>query len=219
MWRFPSNYQRVVSTARLLPSQTTVALTSCNPLCASSNIVGNTTDVVSVSCRRHVSSDRRSNNNKYHAAASAPTATTTSIKNTNRYKSTAIIPPEEPAMGESLDESGYLGMILNAKVYDVAVETELQHAKSLSLVSFTSSHWMNCSFSTANFIVAFYFLVRRLMILTFFNPTNIKQYNNEATQQHCPSQTRRHTTCRQAHLARQQELPKHSLPWTYFHLW
>lgn len=38
-------------------------------------------------------------------------------------------------MGESLDESGYLGMILNARVYDVAVETELQHAKSLSQVS------------------------------------------------------------------------------------
>jgi hypothetical protein len=76
----------------------------------------------------------RSNN---HHAACAPTATTT-LKNTNRYKSTAIIPPEEePAMGESLDESGYLGMILNAKVYDAAIETELQHAKSMSLVSFS----------------------------------------------------------------------------------
>ena len=31
---------------------------------------------------------------------------------------------------------GYLGKILNAKVYDVAVETELQHAKNLSQVSF-----------------------------------------------------------------------------------
>ncbi len=72
----------------------------------------------------------------YHAAYARPTATTTSSKNMKRYKSTAIIPPEEePVMGESLDESGYLGMILNAKVYDVAVETELQHAKSLSLVS------------------------------------------------------------------------------------
>lgn len=30
------------------------------------------------------------------------------------------------------DDDGYLGMILNAKVYDVAVETELQHAPSLS---------------------------------------------------------------------------------------
>lgn len=67
----------------------------------------------------------------------APTAT----KNTKRYKSTAMIPPEEePAMGESLDESGYLGMILNAKVYDVAVETELQHAKSMSLVSLIYRH-------------------------------------------------------------------------------
>ena len=44
-------------------------------------------------------------------------------------------PEEEPEMGESLDESGYLGMTLNAKVYDVAIETELQHAKSLSTVS------------------------------------------------------------------------------------
>lgn len=74
----------------------------------------------------------------------APTAT----KNTNRYKSTAMIPPEEePAMGESLDESGYLGMILNAKVYDVAVETELQHAKSLSLVSLIDGHEIKLFFS------------------------------------------------------------------------
>mmetsp|Transcript_26296 Transcript_26296/g.54457 ORF Transcript_26296/g.54457 Transcript_26296/m.54457 type:complete len:113 (-) Transcript_26296:570-908(-) len=30
--------------------------------------------------------------------------------------------------------NGYLGKILNAKVYDVAVETDLQHAKNLSKV-------------------------------------------------------------------------------------
>ncbi len=132
LWRFPSNYQRVVSsTARRLTSQTTVVpLTSCNPICSSSNVaVGNTTDV-SVTYRRQVSSSVHRCNN--YQAMYAPTAK----KNTKRYKSTAMIPPEEePAMGESLDESGYLGMILNAKVYDVAVETELQHAKSLSLVS------------------------------------------------------------------------------------
>ena len=29
---------------------------------------------------------------------------------------------------------GYLNKILNAKVYDVAIETELQHAKNLSKV-------------------------------------------------------------------------------------
>jgi len=136
MWRSPSNYQRVVmSTARRLSSHTTVApLTSCNPL-SSSNIVGGNTTDVSGPCRRYVSSSVNRSNN--HHAACAPTATTT-LKNTNRYKSTAIIPPEEePAMGESLDESGYLGMILNAKVYDAAIETELQHAKSMSLVSFS----------------------------------------------------------------------------------
>jgi hypothetical protein len=144
MWRFPSNYQRVVSTVRRLPStQTSVALTSCNQLFDTSNIVGNTICVVSASCRRHASSFRQKND--YHRAAAyaqnATTTTTTSKKNTNRYKSTAIIPPEEePAMGESLDESGYLGMILNAKVYDVAIETELQHAKSLSLVSYAFCH-------------------------------------------------------------------------------
>ena len=33
------------------------------------------------------------------------------------------------------DDDGYLGMMLNAKVYDVALETELQHAKNLSRVS------------------------------------------------------------------------------------
>ncbi|KAK1744438.1 threonine ammonia-lyase [Skeletonema marinoi] len=131
MWRFPSNYQRVVmSTARRLSSHTSVApLTSCNPL-SSSNIVGGNTTDVSGPCRRYVSSSVNRSNN--HHAAYAPTAT---LKNTNRCKSTAIIPPEEePAMGESLDESGYLGMILNAKVYDAAIETELQHAKSMSLL-------------------------------------------------------------------------------------
>lgn len=30
---------------------------------------------------------------------------------------------------------GYLNKILNSKVYDVAIETELQHAKNLSRVS------------------------------------------------------------------------------------
>ncbi len=38
--------------------------------------------------------------------------------------------------------NGYLGKILNAKVYDVAVETELQHAKNLSQVS-SLFHWLN----------------------------------------------------------------------------
>jgi len=33
---------------------------------------------------------------------------------------------------------GYLSKILNARVYDVAVETELQHAKNLSAVRNTS---------------------------------------------------------------------------------
>jgi hypothetical protein len=187
MWRFfPSNYQRVVSSARRLPSQTTVALTSCNPC---SNIVGNTTAVVvSGPCRRHVSS------NNHHAAYASTTAMTTTLKNTNRYKSTmerrstvrSIIPSEEePAMGESLDESGYLGMILNAKVYDVAVETELQHAKSLSLVSFTLSFFFAAAF--------LYSLVTRLIILSFYFNQHRKQYNNKATQQYRPPQTRRHT--------------------------
>lgn len=35
----------------------------------------------------------------------------------------------------SLGDNGYLGKILNAKVYDVAIETELQHAENLSQVS------------------------------------------------------------------------------------
>ena len=136
MWKFPLNYQRVVSsTARRLPSQTTVVpLTSCNPhLCSINNIISgnNAARNISGTYQRQVSSSIHQFNG-YHA-----TYVPTALKNTNRYKSTAaIIPPEEePAMGESLDESGYLGMILNARVYDVAVETELQHAKSLSKVS------------------------------------------------------------------------------------
>ena len=134
MWRFASNVQRVVtSTSRRLPSQTT-ALTTCNPLtvCGSDLVADNTIHLnISSSCRQFVSESLNQVNNCHSAFAS-----TTLNNNTKRCKSTAMMPPEEePAMGESLDESGYLGMTLNAKVYDVAIETELQHAKSLSTVS------------------------------------------------------------------------------------
>ena len=44
----------------------------------------------------------------------------------------------EPENGEAslppLGTDTYLGRILNSRVYDVAVETELQHAKNLSQV-------------------------------------------------------------------------------------
>ena len=137
----PFNYQRVASSAarRLSSQKNTVApLTSlCNSdyLCStSSNIVSGTNAAADIGCKRRVSSSSAIHQyNTSHA-----TYTPTTLTNINRYKSStaAIIPPEEePAMGESLDESGYLGMILNARVYDVAVETELQHAKSLSQVS------------------------------------------------------------------------------------
>lgn len=140
----PLNNQRVVlSATRSLSSQKTVApLTSlCNSyyLCStSSNIVNGTNAAADISAtyKRRVSSS--SAIHQHISCSHATTYAPTTLKNINRYKSStaAIIPPEEePAMGESLDESGYLGMILNARVYDVAVETELQHAKSLSKVS------------------------------------------------------------------------------------
>lgn len=139
MWRFPTNYQRVVSTARL-PSQTSVALTtSCSPL-ANSTRDNNNKKFAScyIPCRQTsynlqpispICRDSSSNSYNHNVVALAS-------HSTRRYKSTAAISPdEEPVMGESLDEGGYLGRILNAKVYDVAVETELQHAKNLSVVS------------------------------------------------------------------------------------
>eukprot|EP00956_Cyclotella_meneghiniana_P034832 scaffold108513_cov23-Cyclotella_meneghiniana.AAC.1 len=53
---------------------------------------------------------------------------------TRRYKSSSSIPQYQ---NQECDYStstmcGYLNKILNAKVYDVAIETELQHAKNLS---------------------------------------------------------------------------------------
>lgn len=53
---------------------------------------------------------------------------------------------EQSCRGSSQTVCGYLGKILNAKVYDVAVETELQHAKNLSQVSFFISYgsWSSC---------------------------------------------------------------------------
>ena len=133
MRRFPTNYQRVLSTARL-PSQTSVALTTStsystfNTKSASCYIPCRQTSYnlqpISLICR-----DSSSNSYNHNVVALAS-------HSTRRYKSTAAISPdEEPVMGESLDEGGYLGRILNAKVYDVAVETELQHAKNLSVVS------------------------------------------------------------------------------------
>ena len=140
MWRFPSNYQRVLSTARL-PSQTSVALTTSYSPLANSTRENNNKKSTScyIPCRqksynlqpislicRDISSSNSYNHNVVALASHS----------TRRYKSTAAISPdEEPVMGESLDEGGYLGRILNAKVYDVAVETELQHAKNLSVVS------------------------------------------------------------------------------------
>lgn len=133
MWRFPTNYQRVLSTARL-PSQTSVALTTSTPYSTFNNKSAScyipcrqtsyNLQPISLICR-----DSSSNSYNHNVVALAS-------HSTRRYKSTAAISPdEEPVMGESLDEGGYLGRILNAKVYDVAVETELQHAKNLSVVS------------------------------------------------------------------------------------
>ena len=112
------------------------SLCNSNYLCStSSNIISGTNAAADIGCKRRVSSS--STIHQHSSCSHATTYAPTTLTNINRYKSsTAAIPPEEePAMGESLDESGYLGMILNARVYDVAVETELQHAKSLSQVS------------------------------------------------------------------------------------
>ena len=129
-----------MSTARL-PSQTSVALTtstSYSPLANSNRENNNKSASCYISCRQTsynlqpispICRDSSSNSYSHNVVALAS-------HSTRRYKSTAAISPdEEPVMGESLDEGGYLGRILNAKVYDVAVETELQHAKNLSVVS------------------------------------------------------------------------------------
>ena len=141
MWRFPTNYQRVVSTARL-PSQTSIALTtstSYSPLANSTRENNNKSASCYISCRQTsynlqpISLICRDSSSSYSYSHNVVALASHS---TRRYKSTAAISPdEEPVMGESLDEGGYLGRILNAKVYDVAVETELQHAKNLSVVS------------------------------------------------------------------------------------
>jgi hypothetical protein len=127
-----------VSTARL-PSQTSVALTTSSSPLANSNRDNNHSKSAScyIPCRQTsynlqpICRDSSSSSNRYNNNVVALAS-----HSTRRYKSTAAISPdEEPVMGESLDEGGYLGRILNAKVYDVAVETELQHAKNLSVVS------------------------------------------------------------------------------------
>ncbi len=44
---------------------------------------------------------------------------------------------------------GYLNKILNAKVYEAAIETQLQHAKSLSTVRFFYSKYINREYDTS----------------------------------------------------------------------
>ena len=73
--------------------------------------------------------------NRVRPAAAPITAFSTT---TLRRKSTAasVVNDEEVTENVELTTDGYLGKILNAKVYDAAIETELQHAKNLSEVRF-----------------------------------------------------------------------------------
>ena len=53
---------------------------------------------------------------------------------------------------------GYLSRILNARVYDVAVETELQHAKNLSAVRLCGQYCGLCYISSLT-LISFNFLI------------------------------------------------------------
>lgn len=48
---------------------------------------------------------------------------------------------------------GYLGRVLNARVYDAAIETELQEATNLSAVSTSKAFWRRASFSAAKLLI------------------------------------------------------------------
>ena len=56
-----------------------------------------------------------------------------------RYKSTAAAAAATPTLttifNKNMAEDGYLNKILKSKVYEVVIETEIQHAENLSPVS------------------------------------------------------------------------------------
>ncbi|KAL9178927.1 hypothetical protein ACHAXT_011900 [Thalassiosira profunda] len=74
----------------------------------------------------------------------APTITSAKLY-AARCKSTQANGEDREDVGEpALATDGYLGMILNAKVYDAAIETELQHAKNLSEECFYVPQFLQC---------------------------------------------------------------------------
>lgn len=104
------------------------------------------------------------------AAAAATTTTTTRLKSSSVQENDSYAFDENgeassdaaafPTAGRHQDEvdskpvllnakehaDGYLSAILNARVYEAAIETELQEAKNLSSVSIYHGNPLNCVF-------------------------------------------------------------------------
>ena len=123
MWKVSGNVVRRVAAASSSWSRTTAA-----------GVVSSLPHL-----RSFLPSDAPSQHNLSAANRVRPAAAPiTSFSTTSRRKSTAasVVNDEEVPENVELTTDGYLGKILNAKVYDAAIETELQHAKNLSEVRF-----------------------------------------------------------------------------------
>ena len=81
-----------------------------------------------------------------------------------------LVPSSKPVLLNASEHAvGYLGRVLNARVYDAAIETELQEAKNLSSV---------CILHSSEFTSSFHSLI-----------------NCTAFAQHCFAEKRGYTTC------------------------
>lgn len=83
---------------------------------------------------------------------------------------------------------GYLSKILNARVYEAAIETDLQHAKNLSAVSLLP----RTRFDTVNNVQRRFLVRSRALFLTIF--FLVLALESVAPQKHCLTQARRHST-------------------------
>jgi hypothetical protein len=90
-----------------------------------------------------LSSNRNRSSNRRSSTTSGATTTTASSSTTMLHVSGDVreavtfpaVPPSPPVLLDSKEHVvGYLSKILNARVYDAAIETELQYAKNLSAV-------------------------------------------------------------------------------------
>lgn len=142
MWKVPSNIIRRQGAASSVTAvlQRPVGASSSSSCC---NLLQNSsssscvTPAINNTMNRH---DYNNNNCKrYKSSAPASEPSTPSPTSSTSVGDLSTTPPTT-MYNKNMSENDYLNKILNSKVYEVAIETELQHAKNLSSVSVFFCH-------------------------------------------------------------------------------